>query len=96
MRLYAPISSSAQLPDVVNWLRGISIQRTDDVKEINNLNTQYVQGRLRTDRAAPSSHSDVTATDQLGDIVRTGSFEYIVVNDAGTLKWSRVALNVAW
>lgn len=79
------------------FLQAVSMTRRGDASEIANLNTRLVRGRFRTDRATPSSHTDVTAgIDREGDIVRTGAYEYIVVNDAGTLKWARQALDVAW
>lgn len=56
-----------------------------------------VAGRLRTDRAtAPTSNSDVNTTDKLGDIIRTTTYQYTLVNDGGTLKWARHALDVTW
>lgn len=72
------------------------MSRREDVIEFNSLNNRLVRGRLRSDRAAPSSSSNIVGGDQEGDIVRTGSYEYIVVNDAGTLKWARISLSVAW
>ena len=60
------------------------------------LKNRFVAGRLRTDRTAPSAYTDVVGGDELGDIVRTGAYEYLLVNDSGTLKWARHALDVAW
>ena len=71
------------------------LRRRMDTQE-KTLPGQYLKGRIRTDRATPSASTDVQTPDQLGDIVRTGAYEYIVVNDSGTLKWARIALNVAW
>lgn len=62
----------------------------------DDLRARYVLGRLRTDRTAPSSHSDVTASDFEGDIVRSATWEYLLVNDGGTLKWARHAIDVTW
>lgn len=58
---------------------------------------QSVAGRLRTDRTtAPTSNGDVNSTDKLGDIIRTTTYQYTVVNDGGTLKWARSALDITW
>ncbi len=61
-----------------------------------DLKNKVVIGRYRTDRTAPISSNDVQTPDKEGDIVRDGGYEYIVVNDSGTLKWARIALDVAW
>lgn len=87
-----PISSST----LANFLQDICRLRREDVREVRNLNNRLVQGRLRTDRPDPSANNDVTVTDKEGDIVRSAAYEYLVVNDAGTLKWARHALDVAW
>lgn len=81
---------------IYGYLRQITRMRGDDVREISNLKNRLVMGRLRIDRVAPTSNSDIQTPDQLGDIVRTGTYEYIVVNDSGTLKWARHAIDVTW
>lgn len=61
------------------------------------LKRTFVLGRFRTDRTtAPSSNSDVNSTDLEGDIIRTSTYQYTLVNDSGTLKWARSALDVTW
>lgn len=57
---------------------------------------KFVLGRFRHDRIAPTSHSDMLASDKEGDIVRSATHEYIVVNDSGTLKWARSSIDVTW
>lgn len=97
MNKFPPIADKITLQEVINYLHGIIRQRADDIVEINNLNTRLVQGRLRTDlSAAPSAVTVNAGIDREGDIYRDGSYEYIVVNDAGTLKWARQALDVGW
>ncbi len=88
----APMAA-AQITD---HLRQITRLRGEDVREIRNLGGKYVRGRLRENRLAPTSHSDIQDSDQLGDIVRTATYEYLVVNDAGALKWARHAIDVTW
>lgn len=59
-------------------------------------NAKFVLGRFRHDRVAPTSNADVLASDKEGDIVRSATREYVVVNDSGTLKWARFSIDVTW
>lgn len=96
MILYPPLRDNSA-NGIVEHLNTVAKLRVDDAREINNLNNKLVSGRLRTDRAAPASHSEIYANiDKLGDIVRTATYEYIVVNDAGILKWARQPIDVTW
>jgi hypothetical protein len=64
---------------------------------LDNLNksvsSTYVLGRLRFDRSAPTSSTDIFPSDLLYDRVVTNSFEYILTNNAGVLNWVRTALS---
>lgn len=92
--LYPILNEDKQIPDVV---RDIIRIRETDLDDWNNLPSQFVQGRARfTTRAAPSSATNVLATDQLGDIVNDATYEYKLLNISGTLKWDRRALNTGW
>ena len=84
--------------DVVNTLQEIArLRETEDIGDFQNLNNRFVLGRgLFETRAAPSTPSDVLATDELGDIVNDSSFEYKLLNISGTLLWDRRALNTGW
>ena len=53
----------------------------------------FIQGRLRTDRVAPANSADVQAQDLLYDRVLTPTFEYILINNAGTLEWRQTILS---
>lgn len=90
MKRYPPVA------DVKQWAESVSRLRAEDIAEIQGLKTLYVGGRLRTDRAVPTGNGDVVDTDRLGDIVRSAAYEYIIVDDSGTLKWARHALDVSW
>ena len=68
--------------------------REEDVTEFANLSNIYLPGRS-TGRV-PSSNSDVLATDQEGDVVNDGTYEYKLIDDSGTLKWDRRTLDIAW
>lgn len=50
----------------------------------------FVLGRLRTDRTAPTASNDVQSPDQLYDRVVATNYEYILVNNSGTLEWIRI------
>lgn len=91
-----PVAPTTPFQGLTVFLNDICRLRREDVREIRNLNNQLVQGRLRNDRPVPTSHSDVTVTDKEGDIVRSATYEYLLVNDAGTLKWGRHAIDVTW
>ncbi len=85
--------------DVVNTLQEIArLRETEDISDFQNLTQRFVLGRgLFETRAAPSSPSDVLATDELGDIVNDATHEFKLLNISGTgRRWDRRALDVAW
>jgi hypothetical protein len=85
--------------DVVRNLQEIArLRESEDISDFNNLDQRFVRGRgLFEQRAAPSSPSDVLATDQEGDIVNDNTYEYKLLNISGTgLRWDRRTLNVSW
>lgn len=85
--------------DVVKNLQEIArLREQEDISDFDNLPNRFVRGRgLFQERAAPSSPSDVLATDQEGDIVNTATHEYKLLNIPSTgLRWDRRALDVAW
>ncbi len=56
----------------------------------DTLKFYFVQGRLRTDRTAPTSSADVQTPDLLYDRVLKDDYEYTLINNAGTLEWRRI------
>jgi len=73
------------------------LREQEDISDFTNLNNRFVLGRGRfTSRVAPSSNSDVLATDTEGDIVNDATFEYKLLDISGTLKWDRRTLDVSW
>lgn len=83
--------------DIIPDLQEIARLRDGDISDFDNLVNRFVRGRGRfTERAAPSSNSDVLATDNEGDIVNDATFEYKLLDISGTLKWDRRTLDVAW
>lgn len=57
----------------------------------NTLSSVFVLGRLRIDRSAPANSADVLTLDAQYDIVRDADYEYILINNGGTLEWRRIS-----
>lgn len=96
--LYPDIPPELTLEEVRDILAEIvRLREQEDISDFTNLNNRLVRGRGRfQERAAPTSNSDVVATDQEGDIVNDATYEYKLLNISGTLKWDRRTLDVAW
>jgi len=84
--------------EIIPTLQEIArLRESEDISDFTNLNNRFVLGRgLFTGRAAPSSNSDVLATDNEGDIVNDATHEFKLLDISGTLKWDRRTLDVAW
>ena len=84
--------------DIIPALQELQRLREDeDISDFQNLTQRFVFGRgLFTTRVAPSSNSDILATDSEGDRVNDATFEYKLLNISGTLKWDRRTLDVSW
>ena len=84
--------------NVVETLQEIVRLREDeDVSDFTNLPNRFVSGRgLFQTRVAPSSSSDVLATDVEGDIVNDATHEFKLLELSGTLAWTRILLDTAW
>ncbi len=76
--------------DVQRQLREITNVRKDDIAQFRNLPEIFVSGR--TVGKIPASSTDVAASDRLGDRSNDDSFFYLLVDNAGTAEWRRVAL----
>jgi len=75
---------------MAEMLQFISRQREIDTRDWNNLQNIYVLGRKVG--KIPASSADVDATDRVGDVNYTTTYLYILVDNAGTAVWRRVAL----
>lgn len=53
----------------------------------------FLKGRLRTDRTAPINSSDVQTPDKLYDRVVDANYEYILIDNSGTLEWRRISIS---
>lgn len=66
----------------------------NQMKNLNVFLAQFfIKGRLRTDRTAPTSSSDVQAPDQLYDMVIDNSDIYVLIDNSGALSWRSVAIS---
>lgn len=53
----------------------------------STIKAAFVQGRLRTDRDAPTAANNVLDGDRLGDIYRDGDLEAVLVDTGSGLAW---------
>lgn len=76
----------------------VRLRDQEDISDFNNLPQRFVRGRgLFESRLAPTSPTDVLATDQEGDIVNDNTYEYKLLNISGSgLLWDRRTLDVTW
>lgn len=90
MSKFANTSISISVPILEERLKRVEQQ----LNFLNNtLSGYFVLGRLRTDRTAPASSSDVQSLDLLYDIVRDTNYTYVLINNAGTLAWRRITMS---
>lgn len=101
MRSQLPVLPLNPTPqDMEAWIREATrLRQLEDLPDFTNLPNVFVRGRL-VERTVPTSHSDVVATDNIGDwfygFDGTDHRVFILVNDAGTAKWARINANVSW
>lgn len=74
-------------------LRLITRFRQEDIGDFTNLQNVFMAGRKVG--KVPTGSADVTADDRVGDFNYSTTFLYILVDNAGTATWRRVAL-AAW
>lgn len=86
-------SLDASFSNIAEAIRRIALIESQLRILSQTLQAFYIQGRLRTDRVVPTSSADVQAQDAIYDRVLSPTFEYILVNNAGTLAWRRITLN---
>ncbi len=84
MKPFPPALGLNTLSDCINQLRVIGQLRQEDITESKT--QRSVLGRLRTDRAVPTSVT-VVGDDALGDVVRNGDKAYVVVNTGSAYEW---------
>jgi len=84
--------------DAFELLRFITRERPNDINDFRNLDSRFMAGRKVG--KIPSSVLDVSASDRIGDFniaEDSGVFYYFtLLDDGGTAKWGRVALDITW
>lgn len=88
---------AAYTDNVVAWINGVTKTQAQNVSAFENLKKVYLTGRNRTDHTAPAAFNDVVdGVDLEGDWIFAADYFYRLTNDAGTLKWARIPVDVAW
>lgn len=93
MKDYPSLTPSG-VPDILELLRYITKERPNDIREFENLKNVFMSGRKVG--KIPTGATDTTVYDRVGDFNFDNSYLYLVIDDSGTAKWARVALNIAW
>lgn len=87
-----PVLSQKSLDGLVNCLTYMIRERTQDISDFENIKRTFIAGRRVLGRV-PSSSADVVDGDVIGDVSYTTTFLYILMDNAGTPVWRRVALS---
>lgn len=90
-KLYPSLRRKEDLEKVVSYMVK---ERRQDVNDFKNLDARFMKGRKVG--KVPTAFNDVAVTDTVGDFNYDASYLYILIDDAGTNKWARIALNVSW
>lgn len=86
-RNYKILPPNATPEEIKDWIREATRERELDLADYNNqVSTNVVYYDY-----TPSSSSDLIGTEKAGDIAASTSYLYVVVDNAGTLRWQRVA-----
>lgn len=89
MNDYPQITPSTE-GDVKELLRSITEERTNDIRDFDNLQNKFMAGRKVG--KIPANSADIDPTDRLGDFNTDADYLYIVIDDSGAA-WRRVALS---
>lgn len=84
MKPYPQTLNLQSLDDCIKHLQAIGQLRQEDITD--DKYQRFVLGRLRTDRAIPTSVT-IAGGDALGDVVRNGDKCYVVVNTGSAYEW---------
>jgi hypothetical protein len=83
-----PVLTLANEKDILEVLRVILQERRKDVRDFDNLNARFYSKNPKV----PTSSTDISSSDKVGDIGYDNSYIYVCVNNAGTAEWRRAAL----
>jgi len=84
---YKILSATPDLNEALDWIRQATREREYDLADYSN----QVSTNPTFYTYVPSSSTDLIGTEKAGDMAASTSYLYIVVNNAGTLRWQRVA-----
>lgn len=86
-RRYEVISPRADQDKIIDWIFKATREREIDLQDYDN----QVSTNVVFFDYIPSNSNDLLGTEKAGDIAADTSFLYVVVDNAGTLQWQRVA-----
>jgi hypothetical protein len=69
--------------------------RRDDQSRLRALQALMLRDRTGQ-RVVPTSNSDVTIDDKVGDYLNDATYKYELVTVSGARKWHRTTLSVGW
>jgi hypothetical protein len=91
MEHYPSISIRATEEDLVKWASLVTRFRQYDVADFNNLSNVFMSGRKVG--KIPTSSTDITDGDRVGDFNYNASYLYLCVDNTGAA-WRRISLGV--
>lgn len=83
MKLFRNISRD---DDLFDWAVQVTRERLNDVSKIDQLDT--TRSRIWP---APSSSTDITGGEKVGDIAADATYLYYVAKSGGSLVWRRIS-----
>ncbi len=87
-RLYGTLPVKYEEKDIAGWIRDTTRERQIDLQDYNN----QVSGNPIVFSTIPASSTDTSGSEQVGDISVNTTHLHVVVDNAGTLEWRRVAI----
>lgn len=85
-----PQLGNGTLDDLNRVLDTVVKQRTQDVKDFDNLQNTYVAGRKVA--KIPTGATDISPTDRVGDVNADTNYKYEVIDNNGNAEWRRTPL----
>lgn len=76
----------ASLETIIDWARDVNRNRRFDVEDFLNL-----QANTPRVLPVPTSSTDISGAERVGDLASDASFLYYVAESGGALVWRRIA-----
>ena len=83
---YDTLRPQSTLQDVLSWAFNVTRSRLFDLEDYNIL-----KSTSPAIYSPPASSTDLVGTEKAGDVSADTNYLYVVVDNAGTLQWQRVA-----